>query len=319
MGSGIDTRLVCGFLNAGKTTYIQDCIFNDFFHRYGSVLILCFEEGEQSYDLEGLQRYRTAVAYYDRAEPIADFCARAIAAHQPDRIYVEMNAMLPELRQQLPDTLDITFVTLWMEWATLGLYMANWRQLIAAMVSEAQQVTFRGCPSKAQLASWANAFRLMNRKAVYLRQDPMGYHERAFDLFLPYSLDSDSIEVAERDYLAFCLDAADHPEHYDGKRICFPDPVELRHDGPDRAAKVGRVVMTCCMADLQFMGFPLTGDPPREGWFTLEAQGCTANQGGLLLTPERLMPAKPSATPILSAGVTVQSHTNSDGVSQDMG
>ena len=41
MGSGIDTRLVCGFLNAGKTTYIQDCIFNDFFHRYGSVLILC--------------------------------------------------------------------------------------------------------------------------------------------------------------------------------------------------------------------------------------------------------------------------------------
>jgi len=57
MGSGIDTRLVCGFLNAGKTTYIQDCIFHDFFHRYGSVLILCFEEGERAYDLEGLQRY----------------------------------------------------------------------------------------------------------------------------------------------------------------------------------------------------------------------------------------------------------------------
>ena len=99
MGNGIDTRLVCGFLNAGKTTYIQDCIFHDFFHRYGSVLILCFEEGEQSYDLDGLQSYRAAVAYYDRNEPIADFCARAIAAHRPDRIYVEMNAMLPKLRQ----------------------------------------------------------------------------------------------------------------------------------------------------------------------------------------------------------------------------
>ena len=210
--------------------------------------------------------------------------------------------MLPELRQQLLETLEITFVTLWMEWATLGLYMANWRQLIAVMVSEAQQVTFRGCPSKAQLAPWANAFRLMNRKAVYLRQDPMGYHERAFDLFLPYSLDSESIEVPERDYLTFCLDAADHPEHYDGKRICFPDPLELRHDGLDRAAKVGRVVMTCCMADLQFMGFPLTEDQPREGWFTLEAQGRMTGQGGLLLAPKRLMPAKPSGTPILSTG-----------------
>lgn len=301
MGSGMDTRLVCGFLNAGKTAYIQDCIFHDFFHNYGSVLILCFEEGELSYDLERLRNYRAAVAYYDRNESVADFCARAIAAHRPDRIYVEMNAMMPKLRQQLPDTLDITFVTLWMEWATLGLYMANWRQMIAAMVSEAQQVTFRGCPSREQLAPWANAFRLMNRKAIYLRQDPMGYHERAFDLFLPYSLDSDVIEIAERDYLAFCLDAADHPEHYDGKRLCFSDPVELRHDGPDKTAKVGRVVMTCCMADLQFMGFSLTEDQPRDGWFTLEARGRMTGQGRLLLVPERLTPTKPSETPILSA------------------
>ena len=302
MGSGIDTRLVCGFLNAGKTTYIQDCIFNDYFHKYGSVLILSFEEGEQPYDLEALRKYRATVAVYEGGEPVPDFCARAIADYQPDRVYVEMNAMMPELRQQLPEILNITFVTLWMEWETLGLYMANWRQMIARMVSEAQQVTFRGCPSKELLAPYANAFRLMNCKAIYLRQDPMGYHEKAFDLFLPYSLDSDSIEITEPDYLAFCLDAADHPEHYDGKRLCFTDPVELRHDGPDRAAKVGRVVMTCCMADLQFMGLPLTEDPPHEGWFTLEAQGCMTGQGSLLLAPKRLMAAKPSETPILSVG-----------------
>lgn len=302
MGSGIDTRLVCGFLNAGKTTYIQDCIFNDYFHKYGSVLILSFEEGEQPYDLEALRKYRATVAVYEGGESVFDFCAHAIADYQPDRVYVEMNAMMPELRQQLPETLDITFVTLWMEWETLGLYIANWRQMIARMVSEAQQVTFRGCPSKEPLAPYANAFRLMNCKAIYLRQDPMGYHEKAFDLFLPYSLDSDSIEIAEPDYLAFFLDAADHPEHYDGKRLRFTDPVELRHDGSDRAAKVGRVVMTCCMADLQFMGLSLTEDQPHEGWFTLEAQGCMTGQGSLLLAPKRLMAAKPSETPILSVG-----------------
>ena len=315
----IETRLVYGFLDAGKTTYIQECIQNDYFYKYGTTLILCFEQGETPYDQALLSERRTTIAYYDGDRDIRDFCLCSIEDNNPDRIYVEMNTMTPGLRQQLPPCMQVGYAITWIDWATLPLYYANIKQLINQMVSDSQQVIFRGCPSRELLAPYSQGFRVMNQQAVYLRQDPMGYHERAFDLFLPYSLDSDSIEVAERDYLAFCLDAADHPEHYDGKRICFPDPVELRHDGPDRAAKVGRVVMTCCMADLQFMGFPLTGDPPREGWFTLEAQGCTANQGGLLLAPERLMPAKPSATPILSAGVTVQSHTNSDGVSQDMG
>ena len=298
MGSGIDTRLVCGFLNAGKTTYIQDCIFHDFFHKYGSVLILCFEEGEQSFDLEQLRKYRATVAFYEGNESIPDFCARAIADHQPDRVYVEMNAMIPELRQRLPDILDITFVALWMEWATLGLYMANWRQMIARMVSEAQQVTFRGCPSKELLAPYTNAFRLMNRKAIYLRQDPMGYHEKAFDLFLPYTLDAERIQIAESDYLMFCLDAADHPEHYDRKRLCFTDPVEVRR--VDETVRMGRVVMTCCMADLQFMGFPLTGDRVTEGWITLEALGGLTG-GRLSLIPQRMTPSKPSDTPILAA------------------
>ena len=37
-GNGIETRLVCGFLDAGKTHYINDCIRNDRFHRYGTPL-----------------------------------------------------------------------------------------------------------------------------------------------------------------------------------------------------------------------------------------------------------------------------------------
>lgn len=298
MNGGIDTRLVCGFLNAGKTTYIQDCIFNDYFHKYGSVLILCFEDGEESYDIEKLQTYRATVAYYDGDETVYDFCIQSIETYRPDRIYVEMNAMKPDLRRELPRQLEITFVTLWMEWDTLGLYMANWRQMIAEMVAQAGQVTFRDCPSKELLMPYSQVFRLMNPRAVYLRQDPMGYHERAFDLFVPYSLESAHIDITERDFLAFFLDAADHPEHYNGKRLCFTDPVELRSGEPPR---LGRVVMTCCMADLQFMSFPLTRDPNLTGWFTLEADGLWTGSGRLMLVPIQLTQSKPSLVPILSA------------------
>ena len=42
MDKQIDTRLIYGFLESGKTTYIQDCIVHDYFHKYGTTLILCF-------------------------------------------------------------------------------------------------------------------------------------------------------------------------------------------------------------------------------------------------------------------------------------
>ena len=272
-GNGIETRLVYGFLDAGKTTYIRDCIQNDFFFKYGTTLILCFEQGEETYDAEALSGRKTFVAYYDGEEDVGAFCRNSIEAYHPDRIYVEMNTMMQGLREQLPDCMRITFVTAWIDWNTLDLYYVNLRKMLSEMVSEAHQVTFRGCPSKEMLEPYSQGFRLMNQKASYLRQDPMGYHEKAFDLFLPYSLEDKEITISEGRFLPLWLDAFDHPEHYEGKTIRFIDPLELRRIGTDGAWFAGRVVMTCCMADLQFMAFELKGASAvfDGGWIGLDA------------------------------------------------
>ena len=63
MSEGIETRLVYGFLDAGKTSYIRDCIQNDYFYKYGTTLILCFEQGLEEYDADALAVRRTSVAY----------------------------------------------------------------------------------------------------------------------------------------------------------------------------------------------------------------------------------------------------------------
>jgi hypothetical protein len=88
---------------------------------------------------------------------------------------------------------SVTFIDL----ATPPVYFSNFKQLMKEMVAASQQVIFRACPSKNQLARFSQPFRLMNQAATYLRQDPMGYHERAFDRFLPYSLDDDPITITE--------------------------------------------------------------------------------------------------------------------------
>ena len=268
----IDTRLVYGFLDAGKTTYIRENVLSDVFWKYGSTLILCFEQGEEEYDAESLAQKNASVVYYDGGD-LTGFCLDAIEKHRPDRIYVEMNAMTEGIREALPACLKKTFAITLIDWNTLAPYYTNFLQMMKQMVTDSQQVVFRGCPSSDLLALYSQAFRLMNPKASYLRRDPMGYHEKAFEMFLPYSLEDHEIVIGEERFLPFWLDALDHPEHYEGKEIVFEDPVEIRSTGESGAWACGRAVMTCCMQDLQFMAFETEmsredAAEDREGWMT---------------------------------------------------
>ena len=270
-GQLIETTLVYGFPGAGKTSYIRDCIENGFFHKYGTTLVLCFEQGNEVYSEQALSEKNTSVAYHDGKEDAAAFCNRNIEAYRPDRIYVEMNAKMQGLKGQLPSCMKVTYSVTWIAWDTLEQIFSEGRQELSNMVAASQQITFRGCPSKELLAPYSQAFRLMNQKATYLRQDPMGYHEKAFDLFLPFSLDCSEVAITSVSYLPFWLDALDHPEHYSGKTIRFTDPVELRQNEKDGSWSAGRVVMTCCMADLQFMSLDLEGCAETAGWAVFDA------------------------------------------------
>ena len=284
MDNVTDTRLVYGFLDAGKTTYIRENILGDVFYKYGTTLILCFEEGEEGFDPDVLSEKRTSVAYYDDGG-IREFCLRNIEKYHPDRIYVEMNTMISDLKENLPECMKVTFSMMLIDWSTMPVYYTNFMQLFRQMTSNADQVVFRGCPSNELLKPYSQAFRLMNPKASYLRQDPMGYHEKAFEMFLPFSIGSAEIKISEKEYLQLWLDAFDHPEHYEGKTIHFTDPIEFRKDGADGKWSCGRVVMTCCMADLQFMSFVLEQNSPElgkvsdGGWAVMEALARVVTDG----------------------------------------
>ena len=273
----IDAYLVYGFLDAGKTTYIQDCILHDFFHKRGTTLILCLEAGETEYDAAALAVHRTRVEVYQGGEELTAFCREALMRHRPDRVYLEMNAMRTLPRERLPEELRVVFSTALIDGRTLDVYMRNLRQQLQDMVSQCDMVTFNRCAKREKLAPYAQIFRLMNRRATYLWQAPAGYHEKAFDLFVPFELDQPEITIREEDFIPFILDAAAHPEHYDGKQLRLQAQVlfDEREDPP--LWKAGRTVMTCCMADLQFMSLPCVGISrealPRQSWVSMTARG----------------------------------------------
>ena len=80
---------------------------HDYFWKYGKTLILCFETGEQLYDETVLAEKNTNVAYYESGEDITAFCMQKIREAAPDRVYVEMNCMIPELKDRLPKELKV--------------------------------------------------------------------------------------------------------------------------------------------------------------------------------------------------------------------
>lgn len=302
----IKTTLVNGFLDAGKTTYIQDCIFHDFFHKRGTTLILCFEQGETEYDEEALRQFRTETAYYEGGEDITAFCLRCIELHCPDRIFVEMNAMSEALREQLPSRMEIVFSTTLIAAETLELYARNMRQLLQNMIVGADLVTFNRCGDKEQLAPYSQLFRLMNRKATYLWESPMGYHEKAFDIFVPFDLEQSELTLAGSDLVPFILDALSRPEHYEGKKLRFLCQAGVSGEEADMFI-AGRTVMTCCLADVQFMGIPCRLPPgqsirPRS-WLDLTAEAVLTHdaygQKRLTLVPLQLTPAGPPENRIL--------------------
>lgn len=262
---------------------------------------MCFEQGEEQYDEAALAEKRASVAYYSGGD-IRAFCEKSIEVFRPDRIYAEMNNGISDLKEQFPECMKQSFAITLIDWDTFQVYYATNIQGMSRMVSGSDQVTFRGCPSGRMLEPYSQSFRIMNPKAVYLRQDPMGYHEKAFEIFVPFSLDKDEIEVGEKDYLPFWLDAFDHPEHYGGKVLRFTVPLEIRKDDSGRPWSCGRVVMTCCMADLQFMSLELDasgvegGPVLKEGWCLLDAKAELSSdcygRKKVRLMPEKKHPVK---------------------------
>ena len=191
----IPVYVVSGFLDAGKTTYISDRIKTDRFHKKGRTLIIALEEGEQSYDCSLMAEYETDIVYPEDIHDEKKAVSELVAGYTPDRIFIENNVMKQLNPEMLPcGTELVSWVTI-VDGSTLPLYFENMKQLFADTVKHSELVIFNRTERKENLAGYAHGFRLMNERAGFLWESPMGYHEKAFDDVLPYNMDEDPVEI----------------------------------------------------------------------------------------------------------------------------
>lgn len=284
----IPTICVYGFLGSGKTTYILDCIKNDFFYKRGKTLIIVLEEGELEYDLSLLSEKNTELLYYEDGDWNL-FLEEAIAHHAPDRIYIEMNGMQLDAFSLDMDSLKIQFSIAFIDGSTLSLYYRNLRQQLQDIVQRSQQIIFNRCELDT-LKEYGNLFKVMNGTASYLWEAPMGYHEKAFGILVPFNLEQNILILEDKDMVPFLLDAKEAPDHYAGKEIHFlcqvaalPSIPMTDNSMPSKApsdgsciCNVGRKIMTCCALDMQFLSLPCYFSknlPVIDSWISLVAFG----------------------------------------------
>ena len=93
---------------------------------------------------------------------------------------------------------------------------------------------------------------------------------------LPYDLEADVVEIADEDFGIFYLDCNQNPDRYDGKTVKFTAQVCLSPRAGKGAFVPGRFAMTCCVQDIQFVGFPCKYEKcdqlTERSWITLTAK-----------------------------------------------
>ena len=93
---------------------------------------------------------------------------------------------------------------------------------------------------------------------------------------LPFDIEAPVIEIADQDFGVWYMDCSETPEKYKNKIVRFTAQVcQTPRAGKDSFVP-GRFAMTCCVQDIQFVGFPCKYDKVKElkqrDWITLTAR-----------------------------------------------
>lgn len=257
----IPVYLFAGFLDGGKTTFING-ILSDGFARNERTLLICCEEGTEEYDPR-LLRNVTVVNVEEESSLTPAFLKQLEKKHRPRQILIEFNGMwsLGRLYQEaLPDNWVLYQVMTMVEASTFDMYAKNLGQLMMEKITNADLLVFNRCDEALRASLRQRNLKMVNRRAnIYLENLDGTSEDYADDTVCPFDLSQEVIEIPDDDFGVWYVDVMDHPERYEGKTVRARVLVCHLPQYPQNAI-LGRFAMTCCEADITFLGLVSADD-----------------------------------------------------------
>ena len=258
MSDQIPVYLFTGFLEAGKTKFIQETLQDERFNNGEPTLLLLCEEGMEEYDPSTFASPNVYIETIDREEDLLPEPLDAMfKKHGCKRVLVEYNGVwqLNTLYQQMPEDWVIAQEFLFCDANTFVSYNANMRQLVYDKLRSCELVVFNRCGDDIDRMELHKIVRQASRRTdiAYERPDGKVEYDEIEDP-LPFDLDAPVTDISDRDYALFYSDLSGDIKKYNGKTLRYKALVAKS----DRLAKdcfiFGRQLMTCCAADIQFAG-----------------------------------------------------------------
>ncbi len=248
--------LINGFLEAGKTQFLQFTMEQEYFQTDGKTLLIVCEEGDTEYDEALLKATRTSVVYVDSLEDLTPERLEELELlHNPERVLLEWNGMWNQDELRLPkDWMVYQQVTV-IDGSTFEVYMKNMKPLLGAMVRNSELIICNRCDGIEDLESYRRTLLAMNNQAEIVFEDEEGEISEVSEADLPYDMSAEVIEIAPEAYGIWYIDCMDKPDRYRGKVVEFTAMVLKSPEFPKNYFVPGRMAMTCCEADMTFLGY----------------------------------------------------------------
>ena len=250
--------LFLGFLESGKTKFIQETVEDERFDTGERTLLLVTEEGEEEYDPSRFAVKNVTVVTLDKKEEFnEENLTRLQESCKAKRVLVEYNGMwlLDEFYKAMPEGWMINQVMTFIDSKTFLSYNANMRQLMFDKIQNTQMVVFNRLPEEQDKMEFHKLVRAITRRAdiVYEHIDGKAEYDDIEDP-LPFDVKAPVIDIEDRDYAFFYRDLSENMEDYIGKTVKFKGMVATDKRLPPDNIVIGRHIMTCCEADIQYSG-----------------------------------------------------------------
>ncbi len=282
----IPVYLFTGFLESGKTRFIQESMENKKFNSGDKTLLLVCEEGIEEYDPT---RFWGQNVYFEQIEDEEELneanLMKIASKHLLDRIIIEYNGMWPleKLYAAMPKDWAIFQQMFFVDSNTFLSYNSNMRSLVFDKLRDAEMVIFNRADSdKVDREMFHKIVRGANRSSNIIYDYPDGRFE--YDEIedpLPFDKDAPIIEIADDDYALWYRDLSEDMEAYIGKTVKFKGIVARSPALPENMFIIGRGIMSCCADDIEYSGLacrmPSKTSLKDGDWVTVVAKVCFEN------------------------------------------
>ena len=251
--------LFLGFLESGKTKFIQETLEDPRFASGEKTLLLVCEEGEEEYESIKFSNAESVALEFidDKNDLTEEKLTEMQLRHGAERVVLEYNGMweLGELFNAMPEGWMINQIMTFFDARTFENYNANMRQLVYDKIQDSQLIVFNRYDDTMDKMKLHKIVRGISRRAdiVYERVDGKADYDDIEDP-LPFDINAPVIEIEDRDYAFFYRDLTETLEAYVGKVVKFRGLVATDKRLGEQSVVVGRHVMTCCEADIQYCG-----------------------------------------------------------------